>query len=134
MSIRKPFIRFAAAGTGVAMSLLLTAAPAMAKSGDARSRNACSVSGRSEMRVTPDKGALRVEFKVESRTVGQTYDVTITDNGGNVFTGQRTTSGSSGEFKVRLNVPNQVGSDTLSGSATQVGGGNSCSSTATTTI
>jgi hypothetical protein len=140
MSItRNPLVRIAAAGTGVALAVLMSAAPSYAKDGgstkpgkEVRARNACTTVGKSELRVKPKKGALEVEFKVETKVPGQTYDVSITDNGGTLFAGQRTTASASGEFKVKLTAPDLAGSDAVVGQATLVGGGNSCSSSATT--
>ncbi len=67
-----------------------------------------------------------MEFEVDSDVPGQTWQVEITDNGTEVFSGTRVTRDSSGEFRVRRGIANQRGEDTVVATASNAATGETC--------
>lgn len=127
MSIRSSLTRIVATGAFVALPVLASAAPAHA-SDEVRTRVSCSSGSRVELRAKPRKGGIETEFKVRSRTAGQAWSVSLSDNSTSLFSGSKT-SDSRGEFRVRLTHANQVGTDVISGQATNSVTGESCAAT-----
>ena len=78
---------------------LLSVAPmAMAKDGDVIKRGACSGASDWKLKLSPQDGRIEVEFEVDSNKVGQTWQVRLTKNGAQIFSGSRVTQGPSGSF------------------------------------
>jgi len=58
--------------------------------------------------------------------VGQTWNVTLKDNGVKFFSGTATTKAPSGSFEVKKFTANNPGTDTIKGSATNPSTGETC--------
>jgi len=113
---------------------LLGAAPvAMAKDGDVIRRGACSGASDWKLKLSPQDGRIEVEFEVDSNKVGQTWQVRLTKNGNQIFSGSRTTQAPSGSFSVRKVTPNGVGNETIRGRAVNGATGETCVGSATFT-
>src|SRR3954447_25150291 len=67
-----------AAATSMAVA---TAGPAAAKGSDVRASGSCSSSGHWKLKASDEGKRLEVELEVESGRAGQTWAVTISDNG-----------------------------------------------------
>ena len=81
---------------------LLSVAPmAMAKDGDVIKRGSCSGASNWKLKLSPQDGRIEVEFEVDSNKVGQTWQVRLTKNGTQIFSGSRVTQAPSGSFSVR---------------------------------
>lgn len=105
----------------------VSGAPALAATNDVDVRGACSAGSEWRLKVQPESaGLLRVEFRVDSDVPGQTWQVQITDNGAVVFSGTRVTRDSSGQFRVRRNISDQRGPDTITATATNAESGETC--------
>jgi hypothetical protein len=112
----------------MAMSLA-GAVPAMAKDGDVIRRGSCSGATDWKLKLSPEDGKIEVEYEVDSNRVGQTWAVRIVKNGNVIFRGNRTTSGPSGSFEVRVVTANTAGNDVFRARATHAG--ETCSGGAT---
>ena len=110
------------------MGLLLAAVPVSAKDGDIIARGPCSVQADWKLKAAPRGGTMEIEFQVDSRRVGEVWDVTIADNGRVVFAGSEKTRGRSASFTVRTSTPNQAGIDTITGTALNAATGEVCCS------
>ena len=71
-------------------------------------------------------GRVEVEFEVESFVRGETWDVSMWQNGVSFFTGQRVTRGSDGEFWIERERPNRPGIDTFEVVAVNLSTGETC--------
>ncbi|MDH5580006.1 MAG: hypothetical protein OEZ09_16275 [Betaproteobacteria bacterium] len=111
------------------MGVLLAAMPVSAKDGDVVARGSCSAQADWKLKAAPRGGTMEIEFQVDSRRVGEVWDVTIADNGSVVFTGSATTRGRSASFTVRTTTPNQAGIDTITGTASNAATGEVCIAT-----
>jgi hypothetical protein len=113
---------------------LLGAAPvAMAKDGDVIKRGSCSGASDWKLKLSPENGRIEVEFEVDSNKVGQTWQVRLTKNGTQIFSGSRVTQAPSGSFSVRKVTPNGAGSDVIRGRAVNGNTGETCVGSATFT-
>lgn len=65
-------------------------------------------------------------MEVDSNRVGQTWTVRITDNGMQIFAGNRVTQAPSGSFTVRTLTANRAGVDHFVGTARNATTGESC--------
>jgi hypothetical protein len=99
---------------------------AHAKAGDVVKTGACSVSSTWKLKLSPDNGAIQLEFQVDQNVAGQTWRVRINRNGDRIFTGKRVTKDPSGSFTVRLNATNTAGTDRFRAAATNVATAESC--------
>ena len=86
----------------------------------------CSGATDWKMKAKPDNGLIEVEFEVDSNRVGQTWAVRITDNGVQVFAGNRVTQAPSGSFEVQRRVANRAGVDHFVGTARNPATGELC--------
>lgn len=116
-----------------AAALLATAPAASADSGsggggggDVRTSGPCSAQSDWKMKAKPDNGRIELEFEVDSNRVGQTWSVRITDNGVQIFSGNRVTQAPSGSFEVRRLTANRVGVDHFVGTARNAATGEVC--------
>jgi hypothetical protein len=120
----------AAAVAALSLStLMLTTTSAEAKGGRVRvhTSGACSASTEWELKSKVDDGRLEVEFEVDASRKGQVWTVTLADNGTTFWTGMRTTRGRSGSFEVEKRTANQVGTDTITATASNAKTGETCS-------
>ena len=99
---------------------------AHAKAGDVVKTGACSASSTWKLKLSPDNGAIQLEFQVDQNVAGQTWRVRINQNGDRIFTGKRVTKDPSGSFTVRLNATNTAGTDRFRAAATNVATAESC--------
>ena len=101
------------AGTAVAAAVLsLAAPPATAHNGDDKvRRGSCSGSTDWKVKVGPEDGRLEVEGEIDSSRRGQTWRWRLYHNGSLSAHGLRTTSGSSGSYKVRRTSVDLRGTD-----------------------
>jgi hypothetical protein len=133
MHIARPTRRFAIAGSLlVGTTLFGLAGPAQAKSPRAEQRGKCSVASTFKLKLKPeDRGRLEAEYEVDQNKNGVTWNVTLTDNGTQVFAGQATTKAPSGSFEVNIRIPNKPGADTLVAQATNPATGETCGGSVT---
>jgi hypothetical protein len=106
---------------GVAAMLAVSVAgavPALAKDGDVIRRGSCSGATDWKLKLSPEDGKIEVEYEVDSNRRGQPWAVRIVKNGSVIFRGNRTTSGPSGSFEVRVVTSNPAGSDVFRARAT----------------
>jgi len=91
------------AGAAVATAVLsLAAPPALARNNDDRERRgSCSGSTDWKVKVGPENGRLEVEGEIDSSRRGQTWRWRLYHNGSLSAHGLRTTSSSSGSYKIR---------------------------------
>lgn len=106
---------------------LLSAAPAAsAKAGDVIKRGSCSGTSDWKLKLSPQDGKIEIEFEVDSNKVGQTWQVRLTKNGTQIFSGSRVTQAPSGSFTVRKVTSNPAGTDTIRGRAVNRATGETC--------
>ena len=126
------FTRRLAASTLLAGIIALgVAGPIAAKSTDSIVRGDCSGTSDYKLKVGPEHSRLEVEFEVDSNRIGQTWGVTITDNGRTVFRGNKTTVAPSGSFTVRAVTANLAGRDVFVAHARNAATGEVCRATLT---
>lgn len=113
--------------------VVLPAIPAGARAGDVRVAGTCSATSTSKLKVSPrpSDGIVQVEFQVDQNVAGQTWNVTIVDNGTTAATGSRVTNTLSGAFTFRRRIPDQVGPDAVTATALNPASGESCTASAT---
>ena len=75
-----------ALASGLALSLA-GAVPAHANDGDVIRRGNCSGSSDWKLKLSPEDGRIEVEFEVDSNVAGQTWQVRLTKNGNQIFSG-----------------------------------------------
>lgn len=78
-----------------------------------------------------NRNRLKVNFEVDSNTVGQVWAVNVTHNGTVVVNRDKTTRGVSGSLEVERKVKNQAGTDTFAASATRASDGATCTASRT---
>ena len=78
------------------IGLLSTAPVAMAKAGDVIERGSCSGASNWKLKLSPQDGKIEVEFEVDSNHAGQTWQVRLTKNGTQIFSGTKVTQAPSG--------------------------------------
>jgi hypothetical protein len=120
-------------GIALAGALVLTMAgamPATAKAGDVIRRGACSGASDWKLKLSPQDGAIEVEYEVDSNKVGQTWAVRLFQNGDRIFAGRRVTKAPSGSFTVRVVANDTPGTDSFRGKATNLTTGEVCRGTA----
>jgi hypothetical protein len=104
--------------TAFSSFLLLGAAPALGRGGDdVRTRGSCGSGARTELRLKPDHGSIRVEFRVDSRRAGERWRVVLVHERRIAWRGNVRTGGSSGSFRVRRSLPDFAGADQVSARA-----------------
>ena len=91
----------------------------------------CSASADWKLHVKKDDGKLEMEYEVDSNQRGQTWTVLVTDNGNQVFAGDKVTKGRSGSFTVQTHTANLAGDDKFVATATNAASGETCTGTLT---
>lgn len=127
---RTVLARSATAAVGGLLLLGGLALPAAAKDGDVRVTGTCSAGARTKLKLGPRDGRIEAELEVDSDRTGQTWTVTMAQNGTEVFRGNRATAGPSGSFEVRRVLPNRAGRDTFRAVATDLRSRQRCTVTA----
>ena len=123
------------AATALGALLLVGAAgvaPASAKGGggDVRVAGRCTARSTSKLKVKHDDGRIEAELEVDSNRVGQRWNVRLTDQGVQVFSGTATTTAPSGSFEVERRIANRAGVDVVRATATNPATGETCTATA----
>ncbi|MFI5393514.1 MAG: hypothetical protein ACHQY1_07250 [Myxococcota bacterium] len=108
----------------IASVLALTvvgSAAAHANPADVIRRGNCSGSSDWKLKLSPEDGRIEVEFEVDSNVAGQTWQVRLTKNGNQFFSGSRVTRGASGSFDLRRVTSDPAGDDVIRARATHAG-------------
>lgn len=123
--------RIGIAVVGLVSALLVPATPALAKAGDVITQGRCSGASTWKLKLSPENGAIEVDFEVDQNVVGQTWGVAIEQNGAVVFRGRRTTTAPSGSFGLRIVRPDNAGPDRFRAGARNPITGETCLGAAT---
>jgi hypothetical protein len=107
----------------------LSAGSASAKDGDVKVKGTCSAGSTWKLKAGVRDSGIESEFEVDSNKVGQVWSVRMTDNGTQVFAGNRTTVAPSGSFSISRHFANRTGTDTIVATATNARTGETCSGT-----
>jgi hypothetical protein len=102
-----------------------------AKDGDIVRTGNCSGNSDWKLKLSPENGRIEVEFEVDSNRNGQTWNVTLKNDGNKFFTGTRMTKAPSGSFELRKVTNNGAGPDTIVGRAVNQRTGEVCRGSAT---
>ena len=131
MNRHSPIKRVALVGL-IALAAAAVGGPATvaAKDGDIIRTGACSNRSDWKLKLSPENGAIEVEFEVDTPRVGQTWRVSLRHDGNRFFLGERTTTARSGSFEVRRVRPNTSGTDSFVGRAVNLTTGEVCRGTA----
>jgi hypothetical protein len=116
----------AGVGAALALTVTMTAAPAMAKDGDVIREGSCSGSTDWKVKASEEDGRIEVEGEIDSNRVGQTWRWRLVHNGSLSARGTKTTRAPSGSFEVRRVVVNLRGTDKLVFRATNVRSRETC--------
>ena len=100
-------------GAALALSLTMTATPALAKDGDVIRRGSCSGTADWKLKASPEDGHIEVEAEVDSNHNGQVWRWRIVHNGSISARGRSTTHAPSGSFEVRRVLVNLQGTDRI---------------------
>jgi len=115
----------------VAAGVLGAAPPALAKEGDVIAEGPCSGQRDWKLKLSPENGAIEVEFEVDQKVIGDRWQVSLADNGTVFFSGRRITKAPSGSFEVRRIITDAAGPDNVTGTATNLRTGETCQAAAT---
>lgn len=108
-------------------ALVLIPGISSANDADVRVSGTCSGNSTWKLKAKPeDGGRIGVEFEVDSNKNGQTWKVTLKDDGTAFWSGTRTTLAPSGSFSVEKLTKNLAGTDNLVGRATNPATGEVC--------
>ncbi len=122
--------RSIALAAAVAALTVAVAQPVAARSDDVIVRGACSGASDYKLKLAPRDGRIEVAFEVDSNRNGQTWNVTLADNGAVFFSGAAKTNAPSGSFTVRSISADAAGTDVVTGTATNPLTGETCSASA----
>jgi hypothetical protein len=100
--------------------------PAAAKAGDKVVTGKCSAASTYKFKVGPRDSGYEYEYEVDQNRNGRKWNVTITDNGVQVFKGVKTTIAPSGSFSVSGRAANRAGTDAFVAKATNQTTGETC--------
>jgi hypothetical protein len=123
-------ISLAAAVLG-GLCLLAFVPVALAKDGDVIRTGTCSMASNWKLELSPENGAIEVDFEVDQNVVGDTWRVRILHNTVLVFKGNFVTKAPSGSFEARIVEPNLAGPDAFKARAVNVRTGEICIGRAT---
>jgi hypothetical protein len=125
----KRFTRIALAGL-MAAGIMGAAPHAFASGGDDEiTEGSCSGASDWKLKLSPENGALEVEFEVDQNVIGDTWKVVLKDNGTVFFRGRAVTQGPSGSFEIHKITADQAGTDNFVGRARNVSTGETCMAT-----
>ena len=119
---------------GLVAALLVPAVPALANDDDVIREGNCSGASDWKLKLSPENGAIEVEWEIDQNVVGQTWGVAVEQNGTVVFRGARTTTAPSGSFELRIVRPNNAGPDSFRAAARNRTTGETCLGAATATF
>jgi hypothetical protein len=101
---------------------LVLAVPAPAKDSDVLVRGTCGKASTSKLKLSPEDGAIEVEFEVDQNRNGVRWTVVLRRGTRVVVSGMRTTRPSSGSFEFRRVVSSLAGRDRITARATSPAG------------
>jgi hypothetical protein len=116
---------------GILVASVMGAATASAKDGDIIRTGNCSAASDWKLKLSPENGRIEVEFEVDQNVVGDTWRVTLRDNGVLVFRGRAVTQAPSGSFEVRKVIADRAGPDHIVARGLNLRTGEVCSGSAT---
>lgn len=120
----------AALGAALVVAGGVALAPAASASGghdtEVRASGTCSSGAAWKLKAKDEDRRVEVELEVDSNRVGQSWRVTLSDNGTTVFSGTRVTTAPSGSFDVERVIANRAGQDVIRAVATNVSTGETC--------
>lgn len=97
----------------LALTVTMTASPAMAKDGDVIRRGDCSGATNWKLKASPENGQIEVEGEIDSNRNGQLWRWRMRHNGDLSFRGKARTQPPSGSFERRRVMSNMKGTDTI---------------------
>ena len=100
-------------GAALALSLTMTATPALANDGDVIRRGSCSGTADWKLKASPEDGRIEVEAEVDTNRNGQVWRWRLVHNGTLSARGRATTKPPSGSFEVRRVLVNLQGTDRI---------------------
>jgi hypothetical protein len=128
----KTSLKRLALGGLTALSVVAMAAPAVsANDADIIRRGSCTNRSDWKLKLSPENGAIEVEFEVDTPRSGQTWRVKLWQDGVLFYNALKTTNAASGSFEVRRVRPNTAGSDVFKGRAVNQTTGEVCVGQAT---
>jgi hypothetical protein len=92
-----------------------------------RVSGSCTAGTHQKLVAKRDDGRIEVEVEVDSDKAGQTWHVTMADNGSRFLSVSRVTRGPSGSFEITRLIANRSGRDRITAVATNAGTGEKCS-------
>ena len=119
----------AAIGAAVLVgSVVAAAAPAQAGGGSnfTGTTGTCSMGSIWTMKAKPTVQGMELEFSVDTHRAGQTWAVRVTQNGTQVFTGNRVTNKISKSISVNRMLVDRAGADRFAARATNAKTGELC--------
>lgn len=117
----------AAIGAAALLGTVIAAVPAHAGGGDfTEETGACAMGSTWVMKAKPVARGIEMEFSVDTARAGQTWAVRVTDNGKQVFTGNRVTNRISRSLSVDRMLADRAGADRLVARATNAKTGEVC--------
>jgi len=120
--------------TGLLAALVAGGGTAQAHGGGGdrvRVSGSCSAGTHQELVAGRDDGRIEVELEVDSSRAGQTWHVTMSDNGARFLSRTRVTRGRSGSFEIARTVANRAGRDRITARATNARTGERCTAALT---
>jgi len=105
--------KIAVVGAGLALTVTMTAAPAVANDDDVIRRGSCSGSTDWKLKASPENGRIEVEGEIDSNRNGQVWRWRILHNGSQSARGKSTTRPPSGSFELRRVVVDIEGTDRI---------------------
>ncbi len=103
----------AGVGAALALTVTMTAAPAMAKDGDVIREGSCSGSTDWKLKASEENGRIEVEGEIDSNKIGQVWRWRLWHNGSLSARGKAKTLAPSGSFERRRVVVDLKGTDSL---------------------
>jgi hypothetical protein len=115
--------------TALLAAAAVIAGPAAARGGGVRVVGKCTGSSTIKLKLSKEDTGIQVQLELETQPASK-WAITLQDNGSTFF--QRTKMArANGVIHVRRLIPDQTGSDTVSGSAANKASGETCSVSAT---
>jgi hypothetical protein len=94
---------------------------------EVRVSGTCSAATHQKLVAKRDDGRIQVEVEVDSNRVGQTWQVSLADNGSRFLSASAVTKAPSGSFEIRRTITNRAGDDRITAVATNARTGERCS-------
>jgi hypothetical protein len=114
-------------------ALMAIAVPGVASAkggGGVTAKGVCSASSSSKLKIKVDDARIETEFEVDQHVAGDTWKVTISDNGNVVAHAKKMTVAPSDSFTLHKRIPNLAGTDMVTASAKNLSTGETCTASA----